>query len=50
MESKGHGVFARIHQLYQFIVAAYAADEVDSLVGARILDAQQRRQKGVLQN
>lgn len=50
MEGECHGVFSGIDQFDQFVITAYAADEVDSLVGARVADAQQRGQQRVLQD
>ena len=50
MECKRHGEFAGIDQFDKLIITAYAADKVDSLVGTRVVDAEQRRQEIVLQN
>src|SRR6185369_15258633 len=50
MERERYGVFPGINQFDQFIVAANSADKVDPLVGARVLDAEQRRQERILQN
>jgi len=34
----------------QFVIASYATDEVDSLIGARVVNAEQRGQEQVLPN
>ena len=50
VEGEGHGVFARVNQLHQFIGATYPADEMYSLVGARVNNAEQRGKKRILQD
>src|SRR6266545_1138705 len=46
---KSAGIFAAVHQFFQLGDAANAADEVDALAGARVVDAKQRRQHVFLQ-
>jgi hypothetical protein len=43
------GVFAAVHQLFQFRRAADAADEIDALARARIVNAEDRREHVLLQ-
>ena len=41
--------FAGVHELDQFAGAADAADEIDALAGARVVDAEHGREQAVLQ-
>jgi hypothetical protein len=46
---KRAGVFAAVHQLFQFRRAANAADEIDALARARVVNAENRREHVLLQ-
>src|SRR5690606_14465948 len=50
VQCEGHFPFAGVDTLLQFTQAADATDEVDALVAARVVDAQQRGQQIVLQD
>jgi hypothetical protein len=49
MKRERDGERAGVHQPFKFSRAADAADEVDALVGAHIVDAKQWRKHRVLQ-
>jgi hypothetical protein len=46
---EGAGVFTGVHEFLEFASAANAADEVDALARARVIDAEQRREDVFLQ-
>src|SRR5579871_3943708 len=46
---KGAGIIALIDQLFEFADAADAADEIDPLAGARVVDVEQRPEDVILE-